>query len=201
MTDDQVIHHLPEVITHNYDPSRGRFLNLCNLPDCEAEAILAAINSSGRRTIKSNYLVRRRRTEAWLLSERTRKLGKPSLRHPIYFFLGDMADGADPSRPASVVLPLSAFADDMVTFTYPDSMASLPLGTHADDAGERKPYHGQVFTLNEIRDVVSAFGMPRRFEFGAFGGGPDRFIEVQLWDDEPLRVLLNQPVNQSKFCS
>lgn len=196
MSEDDLVRRLPEVVTHNYDPDRGRFQNLCTLPDAEAEAILGSIHASGRRTIKPNYLNRRRRTEAWLLSERSRKLGVPPLRHPIYFFLGDMADGADPSRPASIVFPLSKFTHDMVTFTYPDSMASLPLGTDVEHAGERKPYHGQVFTLDELRDVVSAFGMPRRTRF-AFGEGPDRFIEVQLWDDGPLRMLLNQLVNQS----
>ncbi len=197
MAGDHVVRHLPDVVTHNYDPDHGPFRNLCSLPDRLAEEILAAIQASGRGTIKPNYLSRRRRTEAWLLSERTRKLGVPPLRHPIYFFLGDMADGADPSRPESLVLPLAAFADDMLTFTYPDSMASLPLGTRADHAGERKPYHGQVFTLDEIRDVVSICGMPLRMGFGASASGPDRFIEVQVWDDRPLQALLNQPVNQS----
>lgn len=188
MTGDYIVHHLPDVITHNYDPDRGRFRNLCNLMDSEAEEVLAAINASGRRTVKPSYLIRRRRTEAWLLSERTRKLGVPPLRHPIYFFLGNMADGADPSRPASVVLPLAAFADDMLTFTYPDSMASLPLGARADLTHEGRPYHGRVFTLAEIRDVISAFGMPVRTELGASIGGHDRFVEVQLWDDAPLRA-------------
>ncbi len=197
MVAGHVVRSLPDVITHNYDPARGPFRNLCCLPDNEAEAVLASIRASGRRAIKPNYLIRRRRTEAWLLAERTRKLGVPRLRHPIYFFLGDMADGVDAARPDSIILPLSRFAEDMLTFTYPDSMASLPLGTRADLAHERKPYHGQVFTLSEIRDVVAALGMPKRTDFGSLAG--DRFIEVQLWDDQPLQMLLNQPVNQSIF--
>ncbi|CAN7165327.1 hypothetical protein LJR009_000215 [Bosea sp. LjRoot9] len=202
MADDHIVRHLPDVITHNYDPDRGRFQNLCNLPDDEAEGILAAINASGRRAIKSNYLTRRRQTESWLLSERTRKLGTPYLRRPIYFFLGDMADGADPSRSASVVVPLAAFTDDMLTFTYPDSMASLPFGTRAEHIRERKPYHGQVFTLGEIRSVVSRFGMPATVGRRDPAAASDRFIEVQLWDDRPLQtMLLSQPVNQSIFRS
>lgn len=199
MVDDHVVRHLPDVITHNYEPDRGRFQNLCNLPDDEAEGILAAINVSGRRAFKSNYLTRRRQTEAWLLSERTRKLGTPYLRCPIYFFLGDMADGADPSRPASVVVPRAAFSDDMLTFTYPDSMASLPLATRSEHRAERKPYHGQVFTLSEIQGVVATFGMPVTSAAGDPATKFDRFIEVQVWDDRPLQVFLNQPVNQFKF--
>ncbi|POR54009.1 hypothetical protein [Bosea psychrotolerans] len=199
MADDHIVRHLPDVITHNYDPDLGRFRNLCSLSDSEAGDVLAAINASGRRVVKPNYLIRRRRTEAWLLSERTRKLGAPHLRRPIYFFFGDKADGADPSRPASVVLPLAAFADDVLTFTYPDSMASLPLATRSEHRAERKPYHGQVFTLSEIQDVVATFGMPVNSTTGDPATRFDRFIEVPVWDDRPLQVLLNQPVNQFKF--
>jgi hypothetical protein len=87
-------------------------------------------------------------------SERT-----PYIERPIYFFLGDFADGADASRPCSVRIPLAALPADIVTFTFPDGMASLPLATRADDIAYRKHYHGQVFTLDEIKMVISEFGM------------------------------------------
>ena len=168
---------LPDVITHNYDPARGALLNICDLAAADAEAILRDIAASGRRFVRQTYLAKRLATERWLLAERTRKLGPPRLAHPIYFFLGDFGDGWDASRPESIRLPLAAFSPDMLTFTYPDSMASLPLA-----AGEgRRPYHGEVFTLEEIRQVVAAFGCPDKHAPGA-----DRFIEVQVWDERPL---------------
>ena len=187
---------LPDVVTHIYDPERGAFRNLCGLPDDEAGSILAAIAASGRRAIKPNYLSRRRATEAWLLSERTRKLGPSRLSHPIYFFLGDFGDGADPSRPASIVLPLAAFSEEMVTFTYPDSMASFPLGFRDDLAVDRQPYHGEVFTLREIERVVAAVGLPGNRWRSDRTRRYDRFIEMQLWDGELLRTIepTGQPV-------
>ena len=63
-------------------------------------------------------------------------------------------------------------------------MASLPL---ADDAAKRRPWHGQVFTLNEITGVVGRYGLPDRYADPAHTA--DRFIEMQLWDDQPLLGL------------
>jgi hypothetical protein len=171
---------LPDVITHNFDPARGALLNICDLPAVDAEAILRDIAARGHRFVRRNYLEKRLATERWLLAERTRKLGPPRLAHPIYFFLGDFADGWDASRPQSIVLPLAAFLPEMLTFTYPDSMASLPLAAGAG----RKPYHGQVFTLTEIEEVLAAFGLPDKQVPSA-----DRFIEVQVWDDRPLEPV------------
>lgn len=189
---------LPDIVTHIYDPARGPFRNLCSLGDHEAETLLADIAAAGHRTIKPNYLSRRRATEAWLLTQRTRKLGQPRLPRPIYFFLADMDDGADPSRPCAITLSLARFAAEMVTFTYSDSMASFLLGSRGDLASERWPPHGEVFTLDEIARLVAAVGLPG-------GGRPsdpaqrhDRYIEMQLWDERPLAVL-DRLVDQSRF--
>jgi len=179
----------PEIVTHNFDPARGAFRNLCDLSHAEAQAVLDDISHSGLRSIKPDYLERRLRTEDWLLQESRRKLGLLPLERPVYFFLGDMADGLDPSRPRSIVIPINSLPAEALTFTFPDSMASLPIATREELAVYRKPYHGQVFTLDEIAAVVAEFGLPdprsgdpaRRF---------DRFIEVQLWDDQPVRRLV-----------
>ena len=175
---------LPDIVTHNYNPARGPFRNLCALPAVEAERFLEEIKRSGR-PIKADYLARRHATEQWLYTECVRKLGIPPCRYPVYFFLGDFADGLDPSRPNAVILPLATLPPTAITFTYPDSMASLALGTRDEHAAELRPYHGQVFTLDEIAQVVKTFGMPARR--GDRSSRFDRFIEVQLWDDAPLR--------------
>jgi hypothetical protein len=57
-------------------------------------------------------------------------------------------------------MPLSAFPPEVLTFTFPDSMASLPLATHDRHLPERKPYHGKVFTLDRIRQVIEDHGLP-----------------------------------------
>jgi hypothetical protein len=182
---------LPKVVTHNYDPVRGKCRNLCYLPRSEAEAILDQIRISGTRRIKACYLKRRIAVEDWLICERRKKLGDTRLERPIYFFLGDFADGKDPSRPASLVMPLAAFAPETLTFTYPDSMASLPIATRDEHAFHRKDYHGQVFTLSEIERVVARFGLPEEQWKTDPTRTYDRFIEVQVWDDRPIERYLS----------
>lgn len=176
---------LPSILTHNYDPARGPFRNICTLAYDEAEHILEDIRMTGKRKYKSNYLQRRIATEEWLYAKRTRKLGEPQLAHPIYFFLGEFY-GTDPARPLSIRIPLTAFSRQMITFTYPDSMTSLPLATLIEHQEDRKPYHGQVFTLDEIESVVAEYGMPGNAIDGA-GSRYDTFIEAQIWDENPLR--------------
>ena len=181
---------MPEVVTHNYDPERGPFRNLCDLPEAEAERILDEIRAGGTRRIKTDYLRRRHAVEDWLRSERRRKLGATPLDRPIYFFLGDFADGLDRSRPASLVLPLAALPPEVLTFTYPDSMASLPLSREDRHSVHRKDHHGQVFTLAEIEEVVARFGLPGARWKTEESMRYDRFVEVQVWNDRPLWPLM-----------
>lgn len=136
-------------VTHNYDPARGRLRNICDLPQGEAEKVLEDIRASGVRSIKPNYLMRRLQVKDWLMAERAARLGPSPLTRPVYFFLGNYADGLDPSRPASLAIPLAALPPDVLTFTYPDSMASLPLATEADYAGDRYDRFIEV----QVRDL------------------------------------------------
>ncbi len=124
------------------------------------------------------------------MAQRQRKLGNSYLARPIYFFLGNYADGKDPSRPASLVMPLADFQPETLTFTYPDSMASLPIATKDEHLFHRKDYHGQVLTLSEIKAVVAEFGMPADRWKSDPTMAYDRFIEVQVWDDRPIKNFL-----------
>lgn len=178
---------IPQIVTHNFDPEGVFLSNLCDLPPAEAEQVLQRIRASGRRTVNPKYLERRLATEAWLIGERKRRLGCTRRQRPIYFFLGDFDDGRDRSRPCSLVMPLRSFPPHVLTFTYPDSMASFLIAGRDDLRPLRRPYHGQVFTLDGIGRIVEEFGMPAPGE-----GAPcsDRFIEVQVWDERPILEFL-----------
>jgi hypothetical protein len=53
-----------------------------------------------------------------------------------------------------------------------------------------KPYRGQVYTAEEIRKIIKSYGMPQHWNpTGALG--PDRYIEAQVWDDQPLLPWLS----------
>lgn len=178
-----LIHTLPTVITHNFHPDRGALQNICCMPNEDAERIISSIRRAGHAYLKENYLVRQLRTEDWLITERIRKIGETPLARPIYFFLGNMADGWDKSRPASIVLPLAMFDLDKITFTFPDSMESCPqAGARGHSGG---PWHGQVFTFAEITEMVARHGFPDP-ALPRDHRGPNAFIEVQVWDNRPF---------------
>lgn len=158
----------------------------------QAQSVLDEIAATGRRRIKADYLRRRLEVEDWLISEKSRKLGATRRARPIYFFLGDFADGQDASRPESVVFPLVAFSPGTLTFTYPDSMASLPIALSDDHLSCRKDYHGRVFTLDEIKAVVAEYGLPGERWKTDSSMRYDRFIEVQVWDDAPIGRYLER---------
>lgn len=176
---------LPEIVTHNYDPSRGRFRNICDLPRSEAESILLEISDVHKSHPKANYLDRRLKVEEWLRSERFKMIGSTARNTPIYFFVGDFADGKDPLRPKSVRMPLDRFPEDVVTFTYSDSMSCFESAKTLDE--QLPPFPRKLFTLKTLMDTVQKFGMPEHPP--SEKGGKQPFIEMQLWDETPLAQL------------
>ena len=159
-----MLHRLPDVVTHTFHPARGPFHNLCALPDDEASRYLEEMRAVGR-CLHPHYLARRRATEVWLREARTRKLGTTASDFPVYFFVGDFADGRDPARPMALTLPLAELPRHAMTFTYADSMSSQ-----------------EAFTLEEMVAVVAEQGVPPR---------DSGFIELQLWDRTPLLKYLS----------
>lgn len=56
----------------------------------------------------------------------------------------------------------------------------------ASNFSDAKPYRRQVYTFDEILHVIEEFGMPQQWNANG-EKGPERYIEVQIWDDKPLR--------------
>jgi hypothetical protein len=178
---------VPDFLSHYYEASDGPFQNLSDLPLTEAEEILERIRQGGERRFASqraaDYLSMRRELE-----ERVRELfiakgGRPQRARPHYLILG-----ACPwvlswyPQGCELRIPLAAFRPDFVSFTYGDT---FPAMRYQDG----KPYRGEVYTLAELPALIETYGLPQ--EWNADGKhGPDRYIEVQVWADEPLAPYL-----------
>jgi hypothetical protein len=162
--------HMPDVVTHRYDPAYGAGLNLCSLSDAEASRVLDRLRRESRPTLKPDYLTRRRATEDWLREAATKALGRAITQEPEYFFLGDFSYFADRSREASLILPLASLPADALTFTLGDSMTVA-----------HQP-HRRVYTLAEMAALfadgvaVAGFGLTDEYGF------QKHFIEAQFWD-------------------
>jgi hypothetical protein len=161
---------MPEVVTRRYHPAWGMWLNLCALPDLEAEQVLERLRRESRRTLKQDYLTRRRATERWLCEQASQVLGLIPEQRPVYFFLGDFSWSEDHSRPAALVLPLSSLPSDATTFTLGDSMNVV------EEPSRRVYSMAEMSELFANPDAVAGFGLSDR------SGVQSRFVEVQVWD-------------------
>jgi hypothetical protein len=175
--------NIPDFLCHYYEASDGPLRNLSDLPELEAEAILQQIRRKGDRFAsqrKDDYLAVRAGLESHVRALFIAKGGRPKRLRPHYFVLGECAwlkswypHGCE------LRVPLTVFKVENVSFTYGDT---FPAMRYMDG----KPYRGKVYTLDELPALVEQFGLPQVWNVDG-KGGPDRYIEAQVWDDEPLR--------------
>jgi hypothetical protein len=98
-------------------------------------------------------------------------------------------DAVTRATTAEIEVPLSAFRQDTVSFTYPDSMVSYMLAQQRDPATYLPAYHARVFTLAETRAILEANGLPG-YRWGTeLPSGLANYIEAQVWDPEPLAAF------------
>lgn len=167
---------------HYYDDSTGPFHNLSDLELHEAENVLNDIRLqdkgfASKRSI--DYLVIRRNLEVKARELFIGKGGKPIRKYPHYMTLGE-CPWLLSWYPAGKMLQMSIseFEPSAISFTYGDLFPTMRFN-------DAKPYRSQVYTLNEILHAIEEFGMPQ--QWNAEGDkGPERYIEVQIWDDKPL---------------
>lgn len=173
---------------HYYERDLGPFRNLSDLPAEEAEAVQQRLRERGNvfaSQRSADYLSVRRGLE-----DRARELfagkgGRPVRARPHYMTLGPCPWLLDWYREGQeLVIGLDQFDAAALSFTYGDLFPAMRL------AGQR-PYWGQVYTLEEIGAVIEEHGLPQ--EWNADGaGGPERYIEAQIWDGTPLSDYLGK---------
>ena len=83
---------------------------------------------------------------------------------------------------------------DDTSFTYPDSFTAMGFGTRFGLPHETRPYHGRVFQLHELGEAIATYGFPSDDadeDYDGYQHRPfEKYIEVQLWSDEPIRSYL-----------
>jgi len=177
---------IPDFLSHYYEASQGPFQNLSDLPPDQAEIILDNIRQ--RRDVfaskrAQDYLDIRRELEEKVRELFIRKKGRPQRQRPHYMILGACSwlkewyiEGQE------LRIPLAYFLPEIVSFTYGDT---FPAMRYQDG----KPYRKQVYTLNELPKVVDLYGLPQEWNNNG-KHGPDRYIEAQVWADEPIEQFL-----------
>ncbi|MFC5703280.1 hypothetical protein ACFPVX_18490 [Cohnella faecalis] len=173
-------------LCHYFDELTGPFRNLSDLELAEAEQVLNEIRIRKKGFASErpmNYLTIRRSLELKARDLFIMKGGKPIRSYPHYMTVGEcpwLLEWFEKGK--ELHIPLTKFDPNTVSFTYGDL---FPTMRYQDG----KKYRGQVYTLNEIYQVINEFGMPQ--EWNPSGNyGPERYIEAQVWDDKPLTAWL-----------
>ena len=177
---------VPDFLTHYYEKSAGPFSNLSMLPLEQAEPILEQIRKDGNRfaSQRSNdYLRKRLELETEIRKRFEEKGGKPKLARPHYMIVGACpwlrewyVDGQE------LRIKLAILPESCVSFTYGDS---FPAMNYRDG----KPYRRQVYIRSELGELVKQYGLPQKWNPDG-RGGPERYIEAQIWDEAPLKEYL-----------
>ena len=173
---------------HYFDEDMGPFKNLSSLPLDEAVKVSADLRREGssfasRRS--NDYMIIRRELEGIARELFVRKGGKPRHAYPHYMTLG-RCEWLESwyRKPAWVSIDWNEFSEQSISFTYGDL---FPTMRYQDN----KPYRRQIYTRNEITKLIEQFGFPQ--EWNKHGDqGPERYIEVQIWDEEVIKRFYKQ---------
>jgi hypothetical protein len=181
----------PQFVTHYYLPETGPLRSLSDLPSGSNDPIFEDLltrhqrDSKYRRRFSKDYLIHRRMVENRLRELFIARGGKPKRKNPFYFVLGESLWFKNlNAQHQELKIDISKLDPKTASSTYPDSFISLTQKT--------KPFHGQIFLLHEIEELVCTHGLPCNDHLVPY----DRYwetdfelyIEVQIWDD-PESIL------------
>lgn len=168
---------------HYFEQNLGPFRNLSSLSHEEAETVTQQIRDQGRNFASqrsADYMTIRRALEHQAYEKFKGKGGTPTNPYPHYLTLGACEWLSSwYTEPDQVMILWEDLSAEVVSFTYGDL---FPTMRYLDD----KPYRKQVYTKDEILEVIQAYGWPQ--EWNRQGDqGPERYIEVQVWDERIIR--------------
>jgi hypothetical protein len=171
---------------HYFDTDIGPFKNLSELSIEDAIELSNRLRRE-RMTFASqrsaDYIIIRRELEQLARNQFIVKGGNPKNSFPHYFTLGP-CDWLESwyRKPGMISIPLNEFLEESISFTYGDLFPTMRFQ-------DNKPYRKQVYTKNEINEIIKQFGLPQ--EWNNLGDkGPERYIEVQVWDEDVIKRSL-----------
>lgn len=173
---------------HYYELARGPFRSLTDIPLQEALIIQQQLKEdtslfASKRS--DDYLYIRLDLEQKAREMFIRKGGKPIRKSPHYMTLGECQWLKEWYKEGQELkIHIDEFDERTISFTYGDL---FPTMRYQDG----KPYRGQIYTKEEIFQLIEDYGLPQ--EWNKDGSrGPERYIEVQVWDDKPLERYIRE---------
>ena len=185
----------PSFITHYHLADRPPFLTLSDLENGSDSPIFHELrnrhkyNAGYQRRYGINYIDTRRKIENDLLRLFIERGGKPIRKYPFYFVLGSsiwfkylVKDHLE------VRIQIRDLDPATTSFTFPDSYVAL--------SNNKKPYHGKVFLLHELKNFIEEYGIPDNdasFNYERYWEGDfEKYIEVQIWEDNIVKPCIDR---------
>ena len=176
---------------HYFDATTGPFRNLSDLPPEEAKSVLTDIRvkrpNSQPAKRHDKCVEYRRNCERMVRTEFAKKGGLIKRLSPHYLvvehspWLSTWYENC-----VSIKIPVWEFDLRTVSFTYGDSMP-----TFSPTVDDDKEYRKQVYTYDEILEIIDRYGLPQDWnDDGKYG--PERYIEAQVWSNETIDMYLSE---------
>ncbi|MGM0508575.1 MAG: hypothetical protein ACQERZ_05355 [Fusobacteriota bacterium] len=184
-------------LTHYFRKGTKPFQSLSALSDKKAIEKMKLLYQDnaiwGRFNNPSQYLKERRNTEKWLRNEFILKGGKPIEEYPIYMVLGkceEIEKNMKKEDLEKIIIPIDIFKRNEVSFTYIDSMFSLQLYKNKDSKYYHSNYHGKIFMLDEIKEIIEKKGKPHEIFENNLPEDFFPYVETQVWNHSILEKYL-----------
>jgi hypothetical protein len=171
---------------HYFEKEKGPFRNLSKLPIEEANSISNQIRIEGKSFAsqrKDDYLFIRRDLERQAREQFISKGGKPINSFPHYMMI-ESCEWLKSwyKEPGVITIDWNEFSIESISFTFGDL---FPTMRYLDG----KPYRKQVYNKDEIVEIINEYGFPQNWNSNG-NNGPERYIEVQIWDEEIIKRYL-----------
>ncbi|MGA2974992.1 MAG: hypothetical protein ABSF77_06755 [Spirochaetia bacterium] len=182
-----------DYLLHFYRRGTKPFRSLSSLPDEDAIALMQSLYVEGsvfweRFKDARGYLSFRKQVEARLRQGFIAKGGRPKEEHPVYLVVGrpqwtlDVSDPLTRSTTDEIKVPFSLLNENEVSFTYPDSMVSALMAEEKNKDYYEPDFHGKVFTLREITEIINRKGLPGEGWETRMPPHFAHYIEAQVWN-------------------
>ena len=167
---------------HYYEEKVGPFRNLSVLSPNEVDQIMNRLKKEGKvfaSQRSDDYLNIRRELEAKAREMFIRKGGRPVKVYPHYMTLGECEWIKEWYKQGEELkIHIDELDPEHISFTYGDLFPTMRFK-------DGKPYREELYTKQEIIKIIEEYGLPQ--EWNKDGkNGPERYIEVQIWDDKDL---------------
>jgi hypothetical protein len=184
---------------HYFDKSKGPFKNLSALSIMDGVILQNDLIEKKTETYaffasqrKHGYIERRKELEKIALKMFIQKEGKPKSTFPHYFTVEECKwlESWYP-EPNYIKIKVDYLNTDEISFSYGDLFP-----TFSDGIDDKKEYRKNIYTYNEIKEVIKNYGFPQDWNpYRKYA--PEAYVEAHFWNED-ITIILEKGIYKEK---